>query len=189
MRLFHLFINFYTFSSETYNVETLLAMILWNVKQTAAAYAEQSVKDVVITVPSFLSQAERRALAAAADIAGLNLLQVVLALFSRKYYSFQLLSDGSAAGLNYGVFRRKEITEKPTTMLIYDMGATKVTRYPSQFINSSQTTATIVEYVLEAEKNSKDKNPVVRTIGVGFDRTLGGYEISQRLTKHLEEAG
>lgn len=146
--------------SETYNVETLLAMILWNAKETAKAYAEQSVKDVVITVPSFLSQAERRALVAAADIAGLNLLQ--------------LLSDGSAAALNYGVFRRKEITEKPQTMLIYDMGASK-------------TTATIVEYVLEAEKNSKEKNPVVRTIGVGFDRTLGGLEITQRMTKHLEE--
>lgn len=50
-----------------------------------------------------------------------------------------------------------------------------------------QTTATIVEYVLEAEKNSKEKNPVVRTIGVGFDRTLGGLEITQRMTKHLEE--
>ncbi|PAV75680.1 hypothetical protein WR25_15173 [Diploscapter pachys] len=147
--------------SEKYNIEALLAMILWHTKVTTEAYAGQTVKDVVITVPIWFNQKERRALSVAADIAGLNLLQ--------------LLSDGSAAALNYGVFRRKEITETPQTMLIYDVGAAK-------------TTATIVEYVLESErKDGKDKNPVVRTIGVGFDRTLGGLEITLRMQKHLEK--
>ncbi|ETN87225.1 hypothetical protein NECAME_00084 [Necator americanus] len=145
----------------TYNVETLLAMILWSAKQTTEAFAEQRVKDCVITVPIFFNQAERRALVAAADIAGLNLLQ--------------LINDGSAAALNYGVFRRKQITEKPQTMMIYDMGASK-------------TTATIVEYVLEPDKSSKvskTSNPVVKTIGVGYDRTLGGFEITLRMRDHL----
>ncbi|KJH43943.1 DnaK family protein [Dictyocaulus viviparus] len=148
--------------NETYNVESLLAMILWSARKTTEAFAGQAVKDVVITVPIFFNQAERRALVAAANIAGLNLLQ--------------LLNDGSAAALNYGVFRRKEITEKPQTMMIYDMGASK-------------TTATIVEYVLEADKSSrvsKVLNPVVRTIGVGYDRYLGGFEITLKLAKHLE---
>ncbi|KAK6766162.1 hypothetical protein RB195_025830 [Necator americanus] len=145
----------------TYNVETLLAMILWSAKETTEAFAEQRVKDCVITVPIFFNQAERRALVAAADIAGLNLLQ--------------LINDGSAAALNYGVFRRKQITEKPQTMMIYDMGASK-------------TTATIVEYVLEPDKSSKvskTSNPVVKTIGVGYDRTLGGFEITLRMRDHL----
>ncbi|VDN22613.1 unnamed protein product, partial [Cylicostephanus goldi] len=145
----------------TYNVETLLAMILWSARQTTEAYAGQRVKDCVIAVPIYFNQAERRALVTAADIAGLNLLQ--------------LLNDGTAAALNYGVFRRKEITDKPQTMMIYDMGATK-------------TTATIVEYVLEPDKTSKvskTSNPVVKTIGVGYDRTLGGYEISLRMRDHL----
>lgn len=39
--------------------------------------ADQPIKDVVITVPPFLSQAERRAIVAAADIAGVNLLQLM----------------------------------------------------------------------------------------------------------------
>uniref|UniRef100_A0A1I7XNN3 Hypoxia up-regulated protein 1 n=1 Tax=Heterorhabditis bacteriophora TaxID=37862 RepID=A0A1I7XNN3_HETBA len=107
---------------ETYNVETLLAMILWSAKQTAEAFAGQSVKDVVITVPIFFNQAERRALTVAADIAGLNLLQA-----SSHSFVLLLLNDGSAAALNYGVFRRKEITEIPQTMLIYDVGASKTT--------------------------------------------------------------
>ncbi|EPB76773.1 hypothetical protein ANCCEY_04125 [Ancylostoma ceylanicum] len=148
-------------SDATYNVETLLAMVLWSAKEDTEAFAGQRVKDCVITVPIFFNQAERRALMAAADIAGLNLLQ--------------LINDGSAAALNYGVFRRKEITDKPQSMMIYDVGASK-------------TTATIVEYVLEADKSSKvskTSNPVVKTIGVGYDRTLGGYEITLRLRDHL----
>ncbi|VDM61049.1 unnamed protein product [Angiostrongylus costaricensis] len=149
--------------NETYNVETLLAMILWSAKKTTEAFAGQRVKDVVITVPIFFNQAERRALVAASSIAGLNLLQ--------------LINDGSAAALNYGVFRRKGITNKPQTMMIYDMGASK-------------TVATIVEYVLEKDKSSKignTSNPVVRTIGVGYDRSLGGFEITLRMAKHLEK--
>lgn len=42
----------------------------------AEKFAKQPVSDVVITVPVFFNQAERRALVAAAKIAELNLLQV-----------------------------------------------------------------------------------------------------------------
>ncbi|CAL2050756.1 unnamed protein product [Caenorhabditis brenneri] len=151
----------FPYKEEKYNVETLLAMILWHAKKITEAYADQTVKDVVITVPIFMNQAERRAIASAAEIAGLNLLQ--------------LLNDGSAAALNYGVFRRKEITEKPTHMLIYDMGAVK-------------TTATVVQYVLEStRKDGKDKQPTLRTVGVGYDKTLGGLEITNRVRDHLEK--
>lgn len=47
-----------------------------------------SFQDCVITVPIFFNQAERRALVAAADIAGLNLLQV---LIIQSGYPFRLL--------------------------------------------------------------------------------------------------
>ncbi|KAJ1369858.1 hypothetical protein KIN20_031441 [Parelaphostrongylus tenuis] len=46
-----------------------------------------------------------------------------------------------------------------------------------------------VEYVSEKDKSSKIanfSNPVVRTIGVGFDRFLGGFELTIKLAKHLE---
>uniref|UniRef100_A0A1I7US88 Hypoxia up-regulated protein 1 n=1 Tax=Caenorhabditis tropicalis TaxID=1561998 RepID=A0A1I7US88_9PELO len=136
---------------------------------------EGEENDVVITVPIFLNQAERRAIATAAEIAGLNLLQVRNHPLKHFQFLFQLLNDGSAAALNYGVFRRKEITEKPMHMLIYDMGAVK-------------TTATIVQYVLEStRKDGKDKQPTLRTVGVGYDKTLGGLEITNRLRDHLEK--
>jgi molecular chaperone DnaK (HSP70) len=40
------------------------------------------------------------------------------------------MSTGSAAALNYGVFRRKDLLkdaeQRPQTLLIYDVGATNV---------------------------------------------------------------
>lgn len=59
-----------------YNLETLLAMILQNAQSFTEEFAGQSVKDIVITVPPFFGQAERRALISAVNITGMNLLQV-----------------------------------------------------------------------------------------------------------------
>ncbi|EYC07712.1 hypothetical protein Y032_0069g360 [Ancylostoma ceylanicum] len=136
----------------TYPVETLLAMILTNVREFTEAFAEMSIRDVVISVPAYFTQAERLVIEKAAEIAKLNLLQ--------------LLNDGTAAALNYGVFRRKEITEKPQRLLIYDMGAAK-------------TIATLVEYKLGKAKYGKE--PKLTVLGIGFDRTLGGLEMTLRL--------
>lgn len=73
-------------------------MVLANAKAEVEAYAGQPVVDVVIAVPAAFGTAERSAVEVAAKIAGLNLIQQ--------------LSSGAAAGLNYGVFRIKDITEE-----------------------------------------------------------------------------
>nr|CRZ25909.1 Bm5992 [Brugia malayi] len=139
---------------ENYSIESIVAMILKRCREVVEKFAKQPVRDVVITVPVFFNQAERRALVAAAKIAELNLLQ--------------LLNDHTAAGLNYGAFRRREITENAQTLLIYDVGATKVT-------------ASVLEYVLVEEKKRGEKDPVMTTLGVGYSRIVGGFEITQRL--------
>lgn len=59
----------------------LLGMILWNAQVQSEIFAGQSIKDVVITIPAYFNQAEKRGIAAAAEIAGLNLLQVFFLLF------------------------------------------------------------------------------------------------------------
>lgn len=66
-------------------------MLLSKAQETAAAYAEQPINGAVITVPAFYSQAERRAVELACDLAGVKLLQ--------------LMTDNAAVALNYGVFR------------------------------------------------------------------------------------
>lgn len=68
---------------------------------------------------------------------------------NNKLNHFQLLNHHSAAGLSYGMFRRKQIQEKAETLLIYDMGA-------------SSTVASILEYRLEFDKKENEKNPVDR---------------------------
>lgn len=57
-------------------METILAMLLWNAREQTQAFADQPVKDVVITVPIYFNQAEKIGVAAAAKIAGLHLLSV-----------------------------------------------------------------------------------------------------------------
>lgn len=65
---------------------------------------EQPIKDVVITVPAFFNQAERRAVLQAAQMADLKVLQ--------------LINDNTAVALNYGVFRRKDINSTAQVGLI-----------------------------------------------------------------------
>uniref|UniRef100_A0A8R1HWB9 Hypoxia up-regulated protein 1 n=1 Tax=Caenorhabditis japonica TaxID=281687 RepID=A0A8R1HWB9_CAEJA len=144
---------------ETYNVEELTAMILANAKKFTAEYAQASdIKDVVITVPVYFTPVERLAVERAAQMAGFTVLQ--------------LINDGTAAALSHGIFRRKEITDKPQRLMVYDMGAAK-------------TTVTIVEFKLVKEKY--EKQPKMTVIGVGYDRTLGGIEMTNRLKEHLIE--
>lgn len=68
---------------------------------------------VVITVPPYYNQAARRALLLAADMADVKVLR--------------LMSTPLAAGLNFGVFRRKEFSAQERHIVIYDMGASETT--------------------------------------------------------------
>uniref|UniRef100_A0A665U3Q1 Hypoxia up-regulated protein 1 n=1 Tax=Echeneis naucrates TaxID=173247 RepID=A0A665U3Q1_ECHNA len=137
--------------------EELLGMMLNYSRGLAQDFAEQSIKDAVITVPAFFNQAERRAVLLAAQMAGLKVLQ--------------LINDNTAVALNYGVFRRKDIDNTAKNIMFYDMG-------------SGSTTATIVTYQTVKTKESGIQ-PQLQIRGVGFDRGLGGFEMDLRLRDHL----
>uniref|UniRef100_A0A669E298 Hypoxia up-regulated protein 1 n=1 Tax=Oreochromis niloticus TaxID=8128 RepID=A0A669E298_ORENI len=140
-----------------YTPEELLGMVLNYSRGLAQDFAEQTIKDAVITVPAFFNQAERRAVLHAAHIAGLKVLQ--------------LINDNTAVALNYGVFRRKDIDSTAKHVMFYDMG-------------SGSTTATIVTYQTVKTKESGTQ-PQLQIRGVGFDRGLGGFEMDLRLRDHL----
>merc|ERR1712013_643936 len=72
-----------------------LGMLFAHAKTQAETFTEQAVKDAVITSAVYFNQAERLALVAAAQLGGLNVLQ--------------LMNVPMAVALNYGTFRRKEI--------------------------------------------------------------------------------
>uniref|UniRef100_A0A0N4Z9J5 Hypoxia up-regulated protein 1 n=1 Tax=Parastrongyloides trichosuri TaxID=131310 RepID=A0A0N4Z9J5_PARTI len=141
-------------------IETILGMILWNCNEVTNVYANQKVKNAIFTVPSYYTQAEKDAIAVAAEIAGINLLKII--------------TEGSAIGLNYGVFRMNEINDTKSNMLIYDIGASK-------------TTAVIIEYQQITNETSKVSYPLIKTLGFGYDRNLGGFELTLRLRDYLIE--
>ena len=108
MNCVHSFYLFRHDENTTYSPEELLAMILNHAKGIAEEYTEQKpIKDVVLTIPVFFNQAERKALSKAVELAGLNLLQ--------------LISEPMATALNYGMFRRKEINGTAKYLMFYDM--------------------------------------------------------------------
>ncbi|XP_054481698.1 hypoxia up-regulated protein 1 [Anoplopoma fimbria] len=137
--------------------EELLGMLLNYSRGLAQDFAEQPIKDAVITVPAFFNQAERRAVLQASQMAGLKVLQ--------------LINDNTAVALNYGVFRRKDIDNTVKNVMFYDMG-------------SGSTTATIVTYQTVKTKEAGTQ-PQLQIRGVGFDRGLGGFEMDLRLRDHL----
>uniref|UniRef100_A0A8C8JGH0 Hypoxia up-regulated protein 1 n=1 Tax=Oncorhynchus tshawytscha TaxID=74940 RepID=A0A8C8JGH0_ONCTS len=140
-----------------YSPEELLGMVLNYSRGLAQDFAEQPIKDAVITVPVFFNQAERRAVLQAAQMAGVKVLQLV--------------NDNTAVALNYGVFRRKDINSTAQNIMFYDMG-------------SGSTTATIVTYQTVKTEESGSQ-PQLQIRGVGFDRSLGGFEMELRLQDHL----
>ncbi|XP_016982480.1 hypoxia up-regulated protein 1 [Drosophila rhopaloa] len=144
--------------TEEFSVEELVAQMLVKAKQFAQESTQQAITECVLTVPGYFGQAEREALLSAAQLANLKVLQ--------------LINDYAAVALNYGVFHRGEINETAQYFLFYDMGAYK-------------TSAAVVSYQLVKDKQTKEINPVVQVLGVGYDRTLGGLEIQLRLRDYL----
>ena len=145
-----------------YTVEELLAMVLQHAQHVAADYTEQKVKDAVITVPAFFSQAERRSLLTAANLGGVNVLQ--------------LISEPMAVALNYGMFRRKEINGTVKHLMFYDMGA-------------QDTTVSIVAFqtIKTKERGFTETHPQAQILGVGYDRHLGGADIQIVIREFLAD--
>ncbi|XP_054251566.1 hypoxia up-regulated protein 1 [Indicator indicator] len=140
-----------------YSPEEMLGMVLNYSRSLAEEFAEQPIKDAVITVPAYFNQAERRAVLQAARMADLKVLQ--------------LINANTAAALNYGVFRRKDINATAQNIMFYDMGA-------------GSTICTIVTYQTVKTKDLGIQ-PQLQIQGIGFDRTLGGLEMELRLRDYL----
>ncbi|XP_076457852.1 hypoxia up-regulated protein 1-like isoform X2 [Babylonia areolata] len=145
-----------------YSSEELLGMMLEKAREYAQDFAEQKIQDVVITIPPYYTQAERRAVLAAAELVGLNVLQ--------------LMTDTAAVALHFGVFRRKNFNTSTQYYMFYDMGATS-------------TVVSIVGYkMVKTQVGSRvESNPQLTVRGVGYDRDLGGLEMTLRLRDHLAE--
>ena len=96
----------YNDENKRFTPEEISAMILTEMKQVAAAYLGEDVKDAVITVPAYFNDAQRQATKDAGAIAGLNVLRII--------------NEPTAAAIAYGLDKDKQSSER--NVLIFDLG-------------------------------------------------------------------
>ena len=87
-----------------YTPEAISAIILKRLKEDAEAVLGEEVRDAVITVPAYFSDAQRKATQDAGRIAGLNVLHII--------------NEPTAAALAYGITK----LQQPQSILVYDLG-------------------------------------------------------------------
>lgn len=153
-------------AQDTFTVEELLAMEMFEMKQNAERMAGKgfAVRNAVITIPAFYTVDERRAIELAANLAGLEVMS--------------LISDGLAVGLNYATSRKfpnVDQGEKPEYHLVYDMGA-------------GSTTASILRFQARTVKDVGKFNKTIQevnVIGNGWDRTLGGDYMNEIIVQDM----
>lgn len=142
--------------------EELVAMVLQHAKEITASYGNlllPTIKDVVLTVPSYATQHERRALLDAAKLADLNVLS--------------LIDETTAAALHYGIDKM----EDPAKIIVfYNLGA-------------SALQVSVVRYFTYQHKEGKyGKEKTVgalEVLGKAWDNTLGGNALDHLIVEHL----
>ena len=105
----------YLGKKEKYTSTQLVSMFLSKVKQTAAAELKLPVNDMVMSVPAWFTDIQRRSLMDAAEIAGVKLLR--------------LMNDTTAAALGYGITKLDlpSAEEKPRRVAFVDIGHSNYT--------------------------------------------------------------
>ncbi|XP_074547504.1 heat shock 70 kDa protein 4L [Halichoeres trimaculatus] len=100
----------YLDEDKVFTVEQITGMLLNKLKETSESALKKPVVDCVISVPSFFTDAERRSVFDATQIAGLNCLR--------------LINDATAVALAYGIYKQDLPTpeERPRNVVFVDMG-------------------------------------------------------------------
>ncbi|XP_028598687.2 heat shock 70 kDa protein 4L [Podarcis muralis] len=91
-------------------IEQVTGMLLVKLKDTSESALKKPVADCVISIPSFFTDAERRSVMAAAQVAGLNCLR--------------LMNETTAVALAYGIYKQDlpTLEERPRNVVFVDMG-------------------------------------------------------------------
>ncbi|MCJ1368325.1 adenyl-nucleotide exchange factor sse1 [Acarospora aff. strigata] len=105
----------YIGKKEQFTATQLVSMFLNKVKATASAELKLPVSDIVMSVPPWFTDVQRRSLMDAAEIAGLKLLR--------------LINDTTATALGYGITKLDLPTaeEKPRRVAFVDIGHSNYT--------------------------------------------------------------
>ncbi|EPT4015364.1 molecular chaperone HscC [Salmonella enterica] len=88
---------------ESFNAPELSSLVLRSLKEDAEDYLQQPIKDVVISVPAYFSDEQRKHTRLAAELAGLN--------------AVRLINEPTAAAMAYGLH-----TQQNNRSLVFDLG-------------------------------------------------------------------
>jgi len=99
----------YAGEKKTFSVVAITAMILQKMRDISTKGVGKEVKDVVISIPSFWTDAQRRAFLDASRIGGLNALR--------------LIHDNTATALQYGIYKTNLPEKDPLRVMFIDMGS------------------------------------------------------------------
>ncbi|MEB0898803.1 molecular chaperone HscC [Citrobacter portucalensis] len=88
---------------ESFSAAELSSLVLRSLKEDAEAYLHQPIHDVVISVPAYFSDEQRKHTRLAAELAGLN--------------AVRLINEPTAAAMAYGLH-----TQQNSRSLIFDLG-------------------------------------------------------------------
>lgn len=104
--------------------EQIVAMMLQKLKQFISR--EKIVaNDIVISVPSYFTEQERKALLDAAKIAQINVVK--------------LMNESTAIALSYGIFRKSELTSTPRNVCFVDLGHCDSSVFVASFTKEKMT--------------------------------------------------
>lgn len=135
----------------TYYTEELVAQVLGYGRKLAEAQAKGLVKDAVITVPAHYNLEQRLLLKQSAELAGLNVIQLV--------------HENTAAATMYGIDRLD--ADQDLKVLIYNMGG-------------RDTEVSVVNYSAVTDARNKTYEHV-EILAEAFDETLGGKQFDDVL--------
>lgn len=122
----------YLENEEVFSPEQVMAMMLTKLKMISETELSTKVTDCVVSVPSYYTDKQRRAMLDAVSMAGLNCLR--------------LMNDTTAVALAYGIYKQDLPTDKPRNVVFVDMGHSSLQVSVCAFLKGTlQVLATVAD--------------------------------------------
>jgi molecular chaperone HscC len=167
-----------------YDAEDLSALVLRSLKTDAEALIDEEVRDVVISVPAYFNDAQRKATKLAGELAGLNVMR--------------LINEPTAAALFHGI----QDHNAEATFLIFDLGGgtfdvsilekfegimeVRATGGDS-FLGGDDFTQRLVDlFIVKAQLSNSEKSKTSTMAAIRFAADDAKRKLSEQLNVEIE---